>query len=316
MSKRSENYKISFIIPVLNGERFIPRCLDHIMKEKAPDDEVILVDNGSTDRTLEIARGYNLTKILEKPGRTVAALRNHGAENASGELLAFIDSDCLVSPGWRENVIKVMQDPQIAATGSRYSISPDATWLERAWFSAKSKNAKRVTYINSGNLIVRSEQFNQINGFRADLETDEDYDLAIRLRTKGHYILDDPSIKSIHLGNAKTTSEFYKKIRWHATGGLKLKTDGFLDKPMIMTMIFIISWISALALIPFAVITALSPIWIAGLILLVPVITVIFRTLQYGNFRHFFQLIYIYIIYYIARSLTFIKLIFNQSGAK
>ena len=86
--------RISFVIPVLNGERDISRCLLSIRNQdfSAEEYEVLVVDNGSTDRTQDIVRnlGFDIQVI---PGVSVASLRNRGAVEARGDFLAFVDAD-------------------------------------------------------------------------------------------------------------------------------------------------------------------------------------------------------------------------------
>src|ERR1041385_3066715 len=91
---------ISIIIPALNEEKMIGRCLDSLTRLAFAHDrfEVLVVDNGSRDKTLMIAYSFkdrlNL-KVLQQAGVRISALRNLGARSASGEIVAFLDADCL-----------------------------------------------------------------------------------------------------------------------------------------------------------------------------------------------------------------------------
>src|SRR6185437_9769826 len=103
-------YEVSIIIPAFNEERSIGSCLDAIANLRTADAEfeVLVIDNGSADRTVEIARHYagrlNLRTVIE-PGVHVSVLRNTGARLAMGKHLAFVDADCIVSPDWLINLI-------------------------------------------------------------------------------------------------------------------------------------------------------------------------------------------------------------------
>ena len=108
----------SFVIPVLNGERFIEGCLKSIIAEMTAEDEITVVDNGSTDRTLEIVRSFAQVRLLEHPHMTISTLRNWGAATSTREYLAFIDADCLVCDGWRAAAVRILSNPKVSATGS------------------------------------------------------------------------------------------------------------------------------------------------------------------------------------------------------
>lgn len=88
---------ISIIIPAYNAQHDLERCLDSILEQKMTDYEVILVDDGSTDRTAEIAMAYAQRdprfKVFQQKNRGVSAARNHALDEASGEWITFIDAD-------------------------------------------------------------------------------------------------------------------------------------------------------------------------------------------------------------------------------
>jgi glycosyltransferase involved in cell wall biosynthesis len=119
---------VSFIIPVVNGEKDIRCCLTSIRDQNfAPQGyEVLVVDNGSTDRTPQVIRelGYDLEII---PGITVAGLRNHGVRLARGDCLAFVDSDVSLSSDWLQQRLSVLSDKAVVAIGGPRCIPEQAT---------------------------------------------------------------------------------------------------------------------------------------------------------------------------------------------
>src|SRR5579884_1618468 len=91
---------VSIIIPALNEARMIGKCLESVAQLDFPHGhfEVILVDNGSTDDTVKIAESFTdriHLKVLQKRGVRISGLRNLGAREAQGEIVAFLDADCL-----------------------------------------------------------------------------------------------------------------------------------------------------------------------------------------------------------------------------
>ncbi|HKV75129.1 MAG TPA: glycosyltransferase [Gemmatimonadales bacterium] len=297
---------LTFIIPVLNGERFMERCLEYIRRESAPGDEIIVVDNGSRDRTVALVRAAPGVTLLEAPGVTIAGLRNLGARAARNGTLAFIDADCLVCPGWRASVERVLSDPAVTATGSYYDVPEQSTWVERAWWSFRPRHEHRATFIISGNLIVRKAAFDAVGGFDATLVTDEDTDLSRRLVAAGAVLVEAPSVRVIHLGNAKTLRHFYRKEKWHATSILATMRSHTIDRPMMLTFLFLLS-IGMAAAAPFVLHGPFVPVVMLLCLLTAPGITALYKVYTHGNYRYFFQLLPLYFVVYLVRSLILIE---------
>jgi hypothetical protein len=217
---------VSFVIPVLNGERDIARCLRsiqrlHLLSETY---EVIVLDNGSTDRTPHIVRelGFNCLVI---PDVHVSVLRNRGAAIAHGDYLAFVDADMELAPEWLQNGLSVCTDRQVVVSGCFPDIPKEATWVQRAWAihrhgrHSESKPTP-VGWLGSANLIVRRDAFHAVGGFNECLETTEDVDLCYRLGQYG-IILHHPGMKAIHWGEDPDLKTFWRKEVWRGIGGLK-----------------------------------------------------------------------------------------------
>ncbi|MBQ7815737.1 MAG: glycosyltransferase, partial [Oscillospiraceae bacterium] len=95
---------ISVIVPVYNTEKFLDKCIESISKQTFDDFEIILVDDGSTDKSGQIcdtwAHKDNRVKVIHKQNAGVSAARNNGIAAAKGEYIAFVDSDDTVSPDY------------------------------------------------------------------------------------------------------------------------------------------------------------------------------------------------------------------------
>ena len=214
---------ISIVIPAYNEEEHIGPCLRSILSTDFPktDYEIILVDNGSTDRTREIAEQFNV-RVITDPDRNISGLRNLGAEHAKGEILAFIDADCLATPcglNTHPFIFKTTNSPH-GAHLPKYRIIPHG-FRRLGLRSGKTKQGLDMcTWLESMNLFVRKDHFTNIGGFNESLVTCEDVDFCYRI---GHYgkILSDTAIKTIHLGEAHDIKTFFAKELWRGQSNLQ-----------------------------------------------------------------------------------------------
>lgn len=297
--------KISYIIPMKNVQDTIEMCIGSILSEAVEGDEIVLVDNGSSDQTLNLINKYKNAILISRPGINVGAARNEGARVAIGDLLAFVDADCILCDKWRYSVCKTLENNTIDACGSKYDVPRNANWIETVWFSQKKLKNGRVQYLNSGNLVIRREAFFNVNGFDEKLITGEDAEFGFRLNEKGYVVWENPEIRSIHLGNPKNLLGFYKKQRWHGLGAFGTLKLSLFDKPFFATLLFIVSaWISIIFVMKsfvnvnrlFYIAGALVALWI------VPVLTALYRVIVYKNYQYFWRLTFLYLLYFSARA--------------
>ncbi|MEW6213674.1 MAG: glycosyltransferase [Nitrospirota bacterium] len=218
-----EGKAVSIIIPAYNEEKLLPACLESLSNLNYPKDkfEVIVVDNGSTDKTREIARKYGAL-VFRDDSKNVSGLRNLGAKQARGDILAFVDADCLVSSEWLNKATVYFDDPSVAAWGGVPIPPKDSTWVQRAWSLVlqKKHQVQEVGWLPSMNLFVRKEQFGSIGGFNESLITCEDVDFSYKIGLYGK-IIADSEIEMVHLGEAATLKEFMKKEMWRGHSNLK-----------------------------------------------------------------------------------------------
>lgn len=230
---------ISFIIPALNEEAHINGVLASIREnlEGCYQYEVILIDNGSSDRTVEIAK-KNGAICFDSPGSTISSMRNRGAAEASSDIFVFLDADVYLGKDWGGRIGAVLErlhrQPQIL-TGSIYGISSENNWIEKAWFAPRT-TMKETNYINGGHLIIHRSLFAEVGGFDCELETGEDYEFCVRARRMGALIENDPELKVVHAGYPKDLKRFFLRERWHARGDYKsLKALGS-SKPALVSL--------------------------------------------------------------------------------
>ena len=124
--------KVSVVIPTLNSERYLDECLGALLTQDYPRErlEIVIVDAGSTDRTLEIATHHGVDRMLENPLRTGEAGKAVGIRVATGELICLIDSDnVVVGDDWMSRMVAPFDDPQVDLVGGAALGLPPQRWL-------------------------------------------------------------------------------------------------------------------------------------------------------------------------------------------
>ncbi|GBO90153.1 glycosyltransferase [Marinobacter salsuginis] len=212
----SSNVELSFIIPALNEEKNIGNTIHSIHKATGSQAcEIIVCDNGSKDRTIEIAESLHATVIVDKFA-TIAGLRNAGVKNATGAVLVFIDADVQLAEDWLQNLeLEIEKWPQdrLIVTGSTCLIPSTSSFVEKNWFAKLTRTA--TNYINSGHLIVSREMFEKIGGFDQTLKTAEDYDFCQRAKDSNGRLMEAQSLKAYHYGFPTTLWAFCSREAWH-----------------------------------------------------------------------------------------------------
>jgi GT2 family glycosyltransferase len=217
--------RVSFIVPVRNDAVRLQTCLRSILRNnhRPGDVEIIVVDNGSTDRSAEVAAQLGARVIRVEQGR-VAELRNRGAALATTDILAFVDADNEIVAGWVHAAVECLHMPHVGAAGALYHAPPDGTWVQRTYGHLRgTPNGQDETdWLGSGNLAVLRTAFEAIGGFDTTLETCEDVDFCHRLRARGLRIISDARLRSIHHGDPKTLLEVFSSERWRGRDNLRV----------------------------------------------------------------------------------------------
>ncbi len=109
--------RVSVVICAYNAERTMDQCLASLEHMHYPDYEVIVVNDGSTDGTLAISERYPYCRIISQPNKGLSVARNVGAEAATGEIVAYTDSDCVADPDWLTYLVAKMETKGLAICG-------------------------------------------------------------------------------------------------------------------------------------------------------------------------------------------------------
>lgn len=205
--------KISISLPTLNEERYIKKCLDSIKNLEYPLNkiEVFVVDGGSTDRTVEIARKYSFVKIIKNRQKDTHIGKMLGLKAATGKYWTYFDADLQVNDSnWATAMTKPLEeDENLTASVSRYHAHKGDSWIENyinldpigrdtlfAWFTPsidstiiKKKNGYAVCKYSSrafppeGRCLFRRKLLNKIIG---GFERFRELDTILLLIRSGH----------------------------------------------------------------------------------------------------------------------------------
>ncbi len=220
---------VSVIVPVYNGEKFLPRCLDALFASDHSNFEVIVVDDGSTDDSAKISRAKGAKVISSRRRQSgPAAARNLAAKQAKGEILLFIDADVVVK---RDTISKTAkrfsENPEFSALFGSYDDAPfEKNFLSQYknlqhHFVHQTSSPEASTFW-TGLGAIRRDVFLEMDGFdceRFQVPSIEDIELGARLRTAGHRILLDRDIQAKHLkkwkiGGLIKTEIFCRAVPW------------------------------------------------------------------------------------------------------
>ena len=190
---------ISVIVCAHNEERFIAPCLHSLLAQSRVPDEVIVINNASSDGTGDVARTVRGVRVIDEPRKGLVVARERGRQEAYGQLLVYVDADCRAPLTWLERIADRFEsnDQLIALSGNYrfYDWDFAGRALLRAYdFTLGPATHLLVKYIlrigvvfYGGNFAVRSDALDRINGFDTSIEFHgEDTNLGRRLSRIGN----------------------------------------------------------------------------------------------------------------------------------
>jgi glycosyltransferase involved in cell wall biosynthesis len=322
-----ENQKLSLIVVALNEGGQIQRLMASIRRLRKPESvsiETILVDGGSSDDTIRLARDAGFTKIVELPKATIPVCRNRGAAESTGQWLAYVDADCEVAEDWLEQALPLLQEHGEIVLGWPAEPPEPPTWVQEAWRAHWTSKNPRTEDMN-GRPVVRHEGFRMVTtrnmilsrsvleklgGFDEELATGEDTDLVFRAYLERILVVGLPALHVVHYGEPATLADFFRQQLWHANRAsyqrIMKKTGGRIGgNAPVFTAVFAVSlalFFAGLALTPFG-----EPGWPLLLILpaalLAPALLIARRA---RDFTLCFPLVALYTAYGLARTMDLV----------
>lgn len=192
--------KVSVIVCSYNGGQTLEACLRSLKKLNYPDYEVVLVDDGSKDNTKEIVSHHPWVKTIHQPNMGLSVARNVGAAHASGEIIAYTDSDCMADPDWLYYLVGTLLSGDYAGVGGP-NISPPAQNWHQACVAAAPGGPSHVLltdvvaeHIPGCNMAFHRWAFDKVGGFDPEYrKAGDDVDFCWRLQQEGQVIAFSPS---------------------------------------------------------------------------------------------------------------------------
>lgn len=221
---------ISVIIPIYNGQDFVSECLESVIEQTYSKFEIIIVDDGSTDKSVSIIESFssktNISIILQKNG-DVSKARNVGIENSNGELIAFLDQDDTWLNDKLEKAVEIFN-----SYSDTHLVFHDITKIFPSGKTHRAKDKHQIALsLNDDNLfkrlvvknvlmpsavVVRKESILEAGLFDTDFKTCGDYEMWLRmalLKMKFKYLPEPLTLYRIHPNNNSNKTEIMFKDR-------------------------------------------------------------------------------------------------------
>ena len=195
------NFFVSVIIPTYNRANFLKECMDSILEQSYQNFELIVVDDGSEDRTQEILSSYKRIKVISSENKGVSHARNLGIKNAKYDLIAFCDSDDL----WQKDKLKIQID-FLRSHKNAVVCYTDEIWIRNGrrvnackhhqkssgWIFERSLH---LCLVSPSSVMMKREFFEKIGNFDEAFYACEDYDLWLRASLAfPFYFIEEPLI--------------------------------------------------------------------------------------------------------------------------
>lgn len=217
---------LSVIIPARNEEEVIGDCIENCLNKGVCPFEIIVVNDGSTDRTAEIASAFKGVKVINfDVGHSASFARNRGAEHATGVILLFVDADMeITTEGYIEKISRVFENPKVVGAWLQ-GTAEYKTFLQKCQHvrtaltvNKMRKEGRSPVYLNA----IRKEKFEKIGGYDESVFYYEDRDIAIRAEFFGEIV--ELPVNAMHK-EPSTFDEFIRQSKYVGKGRKSYKKD-------------------------------------------------------------------------------------------
>ncbi len=214
--------RISLVIPAYNEESHLAECLDSAIAQLVPFDEIIVVDNNSSDTTAMIASSFPGVRLLHEPRQGVVHARNRGFDATTGGIIARIDADTRLPLDWTMQLTRIFQAEQVAAvTGSvaYYDIGLPRTlsWVDAMLRRSGARLLGNRMALQGANMAIRRRAWRAVRHSVCSAGgIHEDFDLAIHTAEQGHRVVYDPQlVAGVAFRQAASPWRAFASYYWH-----------------------------------------------------------------------------------------------------
>jgi len=190
--------KVSIIVPAYNEEETIADCIQSLLNLNYPKNmyEILIVDNNSTDATSKIIQKYHNISYFNERKQGTATARNLGIKKSKGEILAFIDADCVASKNWLINLIEEFNpNTKIAGIGGKIRVFHPSSIIEK-FGNLRLYNQEQFIegtsgqppFLATGNCAYKAKILKKVGSFDTSFITSEDNDLGWRVHFLGYQL--------------------------------------------------------------------------------------------------------------------------------
>lgn len=213
--------KVSLYIPAYNAAGFINASIESILSQTLMPDEILVIDDGSHDETVEIVSKYKEMKLIQHDrNRGLAAARNTAVRAARNELVGSVDADCAAAPAWLEKLVPAFEDPKIAGAGGRLIEGFQDSLADR-WRSVHMRmdrgeqRIRNPMFLHGCNGLYRKSALLGVGCYdEAMLTAGDDADIGRRLRSAGWELLHEPEASVTHLRRDSIESVLRSYWQW------------------------------------------------------------------------------------------------------
>lgn len=222
---------VSVVIPAYNEHDNIQACIDSLKAQTFPlkNYEIIVVDNNSTDNTLEIVKNLGVIHTVEYE-KGPAAAKNAGIPLAKGNIIAFIDGDCVATKDWIKNIVSGFAESDVGCVAGSITAMEDDNLSPLERFLIKKGHLSQAQHIENSflpfaataNAAYRQKVFDKVGLFDEELLIGEDADLSWRMQLFTNYkVRYIPEAAVFHPYESKAR-ELFRQKRRHAYGSVML----------------------------------------------------------------------------------------------